>query len=137
MSTEWFHEWFDTVKGKFEGYEDVLRQSLITLGFTTELSLSKLEMRDLDSSILLLGQKKALLFVAATFKEKFEGMSIAASNLLFCPPQNLTRIHRLSPFPFQSLHHFRLPFSHHSISSRRSRYVCGDDIPISFLFTFR
>ena len=48
----------------------------------------------------------------------------------------LTTIHRLSPFPFRSLHPFRLPFFLHSNSTRRRtrrRYVCNYDEPICFI----
>ena len=83
MTTNWFDKWFDTVKGEFGGYGDNLKQSLAKLGFTTELSLSQLELADLDLSDIPLGQKKALLFITATLKAKSAGLSVAKSNPFF------------------------------------------------------
>ena len=85
MSLEWFHEWFDTVKGEFRGHEDAVEKFLIDSGFTTELTLSQLELADLESSDLLRGQKKALLYITANFRAKFPGSYIAGSNFIFCP----------------------------------------------------
>ena len=58
--------------------------------------------------------------------------------LLFLTPI-LTTIHRLSPFPFRSLHPFRFPFFHHSNSTRRRtrrRYVWNYDLPICIRLSF-
>jgi hypothetical protein len=76
MATVWnFDEWFDTVKGQFGVYGDAAKRSLIELGFTTELSLSLLELSDLNRSDLPLGQQKALYSVTRPFREKGRGRS--------------------------------------------------------------
>jgi hypothetical protein len=77
MAAKWFDEWFDTIKGAFGGYEDDVKQSLARLGYTTELSLSQLQLEDLDSTALPVGQKRAILYVTGPFRAKFAGRSVA------------------------------------------------------------
>ena len=95
--SEWFYEWFETVKGEFGGHDDAVEKFLIESAFTTELALSQLELPDLESSGILMGHKKVLLYLTKDFRAKFAGTYIVGTNFLFA--QHYFNINYSFPIP--------------------------------------
>ena len=130
-----FEDWLNAVDFASEEARTKFGAWLRNADCTTRGALLGLDVDKDTPEEFLRGWKTALRTSIATLQAE-AGLS-AQSNFPFCSYTILTTIHRLSPFPFRSLHPFRLPFFHHTNSTRRRRtrrrYVCNYDEPICFI----
>ena len=133
-----FEDWLNAVDFASEEARTKFGAWLRNADCTTRGALLGLDVDKDTPEEFLRGWKTALRTSIATLQAE-AGLS-AQSNFPFCSYTILTTIHRLSPFPFRSLHPFRLPFFHHSNSTRRRRtrhrYVWDYDLQICFLLFF-